>query len=147
MNDSYRSNAAPEHKHLAPLVVDTRMLRPLDKARFRSKCSNCGQDQAMWEMGPANEPEKCTFVCSICFLYESKWGEKRRDQIDALADDVEQEKGVRFLRGQDGKQLLACKDADGLLSAIAITSRMFQMQDRLQAVRGGPPKKPSTGEG
>jgi hypothetical protein len=86
-------------------------------------------------MGPAHS-ENCVFVCSLCFLYDSKWGEARKDQIDVLVDEVEKERGQKFLRAADGTSLLQCKDADQILASIALTSRMFQVHDTIEAVRG-----------
>ena len=120
---------------MKPLLVDTRMLRPLPKTLFQSPCSNCDKRQAMWEMGPERSDE-CVFVCSLCFLYESRWGESRREQIDILVDEVQVEAGEKFLRATDGKQLLSCKDADRILGSIALTSRMFRLEDKMKGLQG-----------
>jgi hypothetical protein len=127
-----------ERPKMVPLVIDTRMLRPLPQSLYDSACSNCDKRQSRWEMGPANSPN-VAFVCSICFLYESKWGEARRDQIDVLIDEVEKERGQKFLRGVDGTELINCKDADSIVASVALTSRMFQVHDTIEAVRGNKP--------
>jgi len=125
-----------ERPRMVPLVLDTRMLRPLPQSLYDAACSNCDKRQSRWEMGPANT-DRCVFVCSLCFLYESKWGEARRDQIDILVDEVEKERGQKFLRSVDGTSLLRCQDADQILASVALTSRMFQVHDTIEAVRGG----------
>lgn len=121
-----------ERQHLAPMVLDTRMLRPLPEPLWDSSCVNCDRMQSRWEMGPQGSDE-CVFVCSLCFLYESQWGQKRRDQLPFLIHDIEAEKGERFLRTPDDR-LLSCKDANDILGAIALTSRMFQVHDTIEAV-------------
>lgn len=128
-------SGARERPKLVPLVIDTRMLRPLPQSLYDSTCSNCDKRQSRWEMGPQGS-DNVAFVCSLCFLYESKWGEARRDQIDILVDEVEAEAGEKYLRGADGTQLMSCKDADRMVASIALTSRMFQVHDTIEAVRG-----------
>ena len=129
----------------APLVIDTRLFRPLPQALFRSICSNCDRAQAMWEMGPGGSSE-CVFVCSLCFLYESQWGQRRADQIPVLIADIEAEKGEGFLRAPDGR-LLFCKDADGVVGAIALASSVCNVVDMASALRGPPTSNPSSGDG
>lgn len=116
---------------IVPVIIDTRLLRPLPKALFKSACSNCDKLQAMWEMGPPDaEAEDRAIVCGLCFLYETEWGKKRNDEIVALAEAVGKEvKGDGFLVDIRG-HLLGCADADRLVASIALTSRMFQMQDK-----------------
>lgn len=129
--------SAGQPRYVVPLIVDTRFLRPLSKAMYDSPCHRCDRRQSRWEMGPPFGGEVYT-VCSLCFLYESKWGEKRVDQIHVLVDEIEREVGEKFLRGADGRTLLSCKDADRVLAAIAMTSRMFQLQDGMKEKAGEP---------
>lgn len=117
---------------MKPLVVDPRFLRPLPKALFRSCCAKCDRRQAMWEMGP--ERGERIIVCSLCFLYESNWGKDRRAQVHELADAVEAESGEKFMRGADGRTLLSSRDGDRILGALALTSRMFSVQEKMQSV-------------
>jgi hypothetical protein len=137
MSDKDQSPESGTHERqpMVPLVLDTRMLRPLPQPMYDAPCSNCDKRQSRWEMGLAGS-SNLSFVCSLCFLYESKWGEARRDQIDILVREVEIERGEKFLRGADGTQLLSCPDADRILASIALTSRMFQVHDTIEAVRG-----------
>lgn len=120
------------HEHCAPLIIDTRFLRPLPKSMWGANCVNCDKSQAMWEMGPTSEPNP---VCSLCFLYESKWSEKRIDEIHAMVRDVETHTGEPMLRATDNVTLLSAKDGNKILGALAMTSRMFQLQDKMGAVK------------
>jgi hypothetical protein len=122
----------PGHEHSAPLIIDTRFLRPLPKAMWGAVCVNCDKAQSMWEMGPTEEPNA---VCSLCFLYESKWAEKRLDDIHGMVRDVEAHTGEKMLRGRDNVSLISAKDGNKILGALAMTSRMFQLQDKLEAVK------------
>jgi len=121
-----------EHEHKAPLIIDTRFLRPLPKPMWQATCVNCDKRQSMWEMGPPSEPNP---VCSLCFLYESQWAEKRKDEVHAMVRDVEAYSGDKFLRDRDNVTLLSPKDGDRILGALALTSRMFQLQDKMEAVK------------
>jgi hypothetical protein len=124
---------APGHEHHSePLIIDTRYLRPLPKAMWGAVCVNCDKAQSMWEMGPPEEPNA---VCSLCFLYQSQWGEKRVDDIHAMVRDVETHCKETFLRDQDGHTLISAKDGNKILGALAMTSRMFALQDKLEAVK------------
>jgi len=123
-------------KTLEPLIIDPRYIRALPKALFRSNCVECDRLQAMWEMGP--EGGERVFICSICFLYESNWGQKRIEQVHDVVQEVEKESGSNFMRDADGDRLLSSKDADGIVGALALTSRMFFAQDRMQAMAGDP---------
>jgi hypothetical protein len=116
---------------LKPLIIDARFLRPLPKALFRSACSECDRRQAMWEMGPADQDHE--IVCSVCFLYESKWGEDRVAEILDLTNEMEREVGEKWLRDERGK-LLSVKDCDRVLGAIALTSRMFAVRDQMESM-------------
>lgn len=118
-----------------PLILDTRYLRPLPKEMFDSACEHCDKRQSKWEMGPPDSDER-HILCSLCFLYESNWGKARVDQIHEIVDDVEKEMGTKFFRGADGKTLIACKDGDRILGALALTSRAFQLEDRMRRETG-----------
>lgn len=123
----------PGHEHYAPLIIDTRFLRPMPKAMWGANCVNCDKSQSMWEMGPPDEPNP---VCALCFLYESQWAEKRIDEVHGLVRDIEVSTGEKMLRSPgDNVSLLSVKDANKVLGAIAMTSRMFALQDKLEAVK------------
>ena len=68
-------------------------------------------------------------ICALCWLYESVWGKKRREDLDEMIKDVEVAIDENFQRGDDDR-LWACKDADRILGSIALTSRMFIMRGK-----------------
>lgn len=122
----------PATGHTKPLIVDSRFLRPLPQAMWDTACSKCDKRQAKWEFIPSDNPPPSGGypMCSLCWLYESEWGKARRQDIDAMIRDVEKSKGQIFQRAK-GNKLWACKDADPILGAIVMTSRMFEIQGRL----------------
>ena len=125
-----------------PLIIDTRLLMPLPKALWGTACDNCNREQSKWRVfSPMQRGEspiaitEADFVptCSVCFIYESPWGKQRAEEIKRFITDLENETRQRFLLDPDGK--LTPNAADQALGAIALTSRMFEMQDRMQGMK------------
>jgi hypothetical protein len=129
-----------------PLIVDPSRLFPLPQSMWDASCDHCDKRQSRWmfvpvEMGPPVELSgqdslrvKGHVICSLCWLYESEWGLKRREHIDAFIRDVELETKAVFARAEDGR-LWSCKDADRILGAIALTSRIFVQHHIQQQLR------------
>lgn len=154
----------PEQPDSVPLLLDPDRLKPLPKDLWDVGCAHCAKPQAKWAFKPsAPEPEPNEHgeitgpakihreedpytLCSLCFLYESEWGKRRRDQIDIKAAEIEVEMTnrvledaartgsmspeqfqsfkVTFARDEQGR-LSDPKDANRILGAIAIASRIF----------------------
>ncbi len=108
-----------------PLILNTNHLRPLDKKEWDGPCSCCGKKQARWMFLPANQ-EGAVSICGLCWLYESVWGQNRREEIFKYVRAVEEEIGAVFLKSKG--QLIRFQDADRLLGALALESRMFQLR-------------------
>jgi hypothetical protein len=109
-----------------PLILNPNNLRPLPEAMWDVSCDKCDRRQARWEFFPSDSPDarKGFMICSLCWLYESEWGKKRREDIDQMIRDVELSTEQIFQRAKGGL-LWSCKDADRILGSIALTSRMF----------------------
>lgn len=122
----------PKPELVKPLYVSGRFLRPLPQSMWDSACEKCDKRQAKWAFTPADAPPGAGDypLCSLCWLYESEWGKQRRDQIDAMIRDVEKTHDKIFQRAK-GKKLWSCKDADSILGAIVMTSKMFEIQARV----------------
>ena len=120
-----------------PLLLDSKTLRPLPGALWDISCERCDKRQARWELfGPAvGSVRKGEPICSMCWLYESDWGKPRREDIDAFIADVEDETKRPFKRLEDGR-LWSCSDANRILSAIAVTSRLFAVRGMVQKAEG-----------
>ncbi len=146
---------APESFNQPILLLDPDRLKPLPKDLWDMPCSSCQRVEAKWAFMPsvpppgaenaATEPEPYT-LCSLCFLYLSEWGKRRRGEIDKMVAAVEKEltdreldeaarKGtlppekfaeikVEFPKDEDGK-MMSNRDANRILGAIAVSSRMF----------------------
>jgi len=108
-----------------PLRLNSRLLRPLPQSLWNISCSMCDKRQSVWEHVDLDDlgARKGTPVCSLCWLYESEWGKKRREDLDQMIHAVEVEKGEIFRKMADGS-LWSCRDADNILGAIAVTSRI-----------------------
>jgi hypothetical protein len=136
------ADTTPKRK---PLLIDPRMLMPLPKALWGTACDNCNRPQSKWRIfSPMKRPAEpgaaipitdADFgpTCSVCFLYESPWSKQRREDIQRFITDLEHEIGEKFLVDPDGR--LTPNAADRALGAIALTSRMFEMQDQMQGMK------------
>jgi len=111
----------PLHK---PLIFHPKELRPLAQKLWDIACDRCNRRQSRWELP---DGRKGTPLCSMCWLYESEWAKPRREDLDMLIREVEIETGEKFRRQEDGR-LWSCADADRILGAIAVTSRIALYQ-------------------
>jgi hypothetical protein len=120
-----------------PLILDPRALRPLPQALWGHACSKCDKAQSVWELF-AGDPSsrKGEPICSLCWLYESEWGQERRADIDAMIRAVEVQAEEIFRKELDGR-LWACKDADRIMGAISVTSRIATQRALLHDLGGG----------
>lgn len=114
---------------LVPLEVDPACLHPLPQAMWDISCHICDKRQARWEYhSEPHAQKKGEPVCAVCWLYDSIWGEGKKSDIDVFIRAVETEASTRFER-VDGR-LSMCRDADRILGAIVLTSKMFAIQRR-----------------
>lgn len=131
-----------------PLLIDPRVLRPLPQSMWNMACTICDRRLSRWEVfdfrddAIAPKARHGRPVCSLCWLYKSEWGKANRADIDLMIRDVELDCGFSFERSLVGEivkegerqpdgRLQNCKDADRVLAAIAVTSRVFTFHDRI----------------
>lgn len=105
------------------------MLRPLPKAMQGVACEACDKRQAVWEHTKTIRDRKGECVCSLCWLYSSGWTEGTADELDVLIQRVEDKMSVQFRRDEDG-HLAVCADADRILGAIVMSSRLFLLRGK-----------------
>lgn len=74
-------------------------------------------------------------MCSLCWLYETEWGKERREDIDGMIRAVEA-RTEAFRKTDDGR-LWSCRDADRILGAIAVTSRIVSQRAMLAGLGEG----------
>lgn len=108
-----------------PLRVSAKELRPRVKEAWGAACAVCDRLQSRWDY--LREGDYAP-ICSRCFLYETAWGKAQRENVQGMIHEVERGMESPFFRCAD--KTLLCKDADRILSAIALTSRIFDSQDR-----------------
>jgi hypothetical protein len=120
-----------------PLILDPRVLRPLPQSLWGHACSKCDKTQSVWELF-AGDPSrrKGEPICSMCWLYESEWGQERRADIDQFIREVEVQAETIFRKTLDGR-LWSCKDADRIVGAVAVTSRIATQRAMLRDLGGG----------
>lgn len=134
--DDPRILLAPPFK---PLIVDPTVLRPLPQSMWDMACGWCDKRQARWEVFLPDMPKdgrKGLPLCSLCWLYESEWGSKRRPDLTMFVMSVEEEISRKFEKRPTG-ELIHGRDGDRILGAIAVTSRIFAYHETMKRRRGG----------
>ncbi len=81
------------------LFIDPDRLRILPKDMWDTGCTNCNKAQSKWAMVTVEEPDKPFIICSMCFLYDSGWGEKRRAELDVVITEIEAQNTIRIREG------------------------------------------------
>ena len=123
-----------------PLIINPSYIRPMPESMWGMACARCDKTQAQWEfheqiMTPEGVQPTEGFlpICSLCFLYESSWGRRRRKRLDNLVAEIEVSIGTPFIRDLGGR-LASSSDGDRVLAAIALSSRFaFDMTNRVMA--------------
>lgn len=64
------------------------------------------------------------FVCGLCVLYDSIWGEANTELVGSVADKIRRAADRDFAY-QDGK-LMHAKDADDILGVIVLMEMTFR---------------------
>lgn len=119
-----------------PLLIDARRLRPiLSQEEWDVDCAHCAEPQARFQFRPI-ESDGWLMMCSLCWLYESEWGKRNKDQIEALIADTEKEMGQPFKR-LEGGTLLDVREGDRILSAVVALSRVLEIRAMMQRVGHG----------
>jgi hypothetical protein len=113
------------------LTINSRMLRPLPEDLQNSACSVCNKRQARWHRGsPQRDLSGDEIVCGLCYLYETEWGEAHAGSVAEFVQAVSSVALDGPLALDASGKLIHCSDADRVLGSIALTSRMFRMQDK-----------------
>lgn len=117
---------------MKPLRLDTNKIVLLDRSMWKSACHVCDKTQSRW--GLVSSPDvPPSPICSLCFLYSTKWGIDRRDVLDSLIDEITSKKGGRpILRDENGK-IASAENGDFIIGIVAMTSRRFDIEDEEKA--------------
>lgn len=115
---------------MKPIRIDTSRFRMLDKENWTLECVACGKPHSKWEM-LVNSPagDQWSPVCALCFLFESKWGQDRADQITGFLTEVIAKESKRNMVLTPDKKLTVLDDADFILGILVLTSRRFDIED------------------
>lgn len=110
------------------LGINPELLRPLPTALLGMPCESCIKHQSVWAYTQSQDQPTGTAVCSLCWLYKSRWAEEQgSERIEAFIGDVESLLPNKFQRDSSGR-VSSIADADRLVSAIALTSRLFYVR-------------------
>lgn len=110
-----------------PIVINAQGLRVLPNELQGSACALCDKRQAVWEMvAPGVDAQM--IVCSFCYLYHPSNAEMF-SRLPQFIEELEKVKSRVFPKNPDGR-LTEISDANGILSALVMTSRIFQMRGR-----------------
>lgn len=121
------------------LRIDTNRLTMLDKTMWNCACSVCDKLQSRWAMRTEEEEPKP--ICSLCFLYQTKWGQDRKDTLaDYLSEISKQQTERKMLISATG-ELVSPADGDFVVGIVALTSRQFDVEDAAQAQAQAPASK------
>lgn len=107
---------------MASVSFDPTLVRPLPLELRGSRCSSCDKPQSVWCLTHA-DPENA-FVCSLCFLYVSRWSEGQRENIDSLILAVEAQRGVPMERDATGN-LLRIEDANRVFTGVVVENKLY----------------------
>jgi len=106
---------------MKPVFIDGFTLKPLPMQFQGAACAKCGKLQGRWVITvPSQEP---LTVCSLCIMYEYPWGKRNKVDLEELVKHIEKELGKELPKNESG-ELRSCGDADRIVAAIAITSRV-----------------------
>lgn len=114
---------------MRPLRMESRTFKPLPAQFLGAACVKCNKLQSKWCLDIPNS--EITTVCALCVLYEYPWGLRHREQIDEFVSEVEATRGTVLEKSEDGR-ITSIKDADGIVGAIVLTSRLFHIRDRVE---------------
>jgi len=115
---------------MRPVVISPKAIRPLPESMWNMACSLCDKRQSKWELPSVTEDSKV--ACSVCLLASDLFQGQRED-LEVLILEIEKERGGPFDRDVGGN--LVPIHADQVLAAIAMTSRMFSLQSKMQGLK------------
>lgn len=106
-------------------INSLRVLMPLPSNLWHSNCAKCDKPQARWTIRGV-KPD--VFVCSLCLLYKTGWGQRNESLIETTLESVEKSRDQPFVR-QDSR-LFNCPDADSVMGVIVLVERTLSRVPR-----------------
>lgn len=112
-----------------PAVETTRVLRP-HAFGLNKTCCVCAQAQAHWSIQHARYGTALEDICALCFLYESGWLVRQREQrVEQVIKAIALKRGAVLPQKGEQKRLVLVTDADSVLGAIVLHDR-FELVTR-----------------
>lgn len=108
-------------------VLRPKLLRPLPASLRGIACARCDKPQSSWWADLQNEDEDKTYVCSICMIYDTKWGREHREDVEEVVMTIQKARDCLFDKN-DSNQLLNARDADDVLGVVVLADRTVQVQ-------------------
>jgi len=102
------------------------ILRPLRAPMRGVACDCCNRTQSSWWADKPFEDEDKLYMCSLCVLYTTEWGEKAHERVEVTIGAMEKQ-GRSFDRAEDQK-LTNANQADNVLGAIILALRMEKIE-------------------
>ena len=110
---------------------DASSLRVLPKQLQGASCSKCDKPQAVWELTRADLGEG--FICSLCMLYETRWGEENAAHLLAFIGAVVENTGEPIL--MDHGRIVKPDDANRIFGALVAENKVTSLRQRLWRMR------------
>ena len=110
---------------------DSASIRVLPKQLQGTACSQCDKTQAKWELIRAPEGEG--FICSLCMLYGTRWGEENVPHLLAFVNAVVEHTGRPIL--MDHGRIVKVEEADRIFGAIVAENKVTSLRQRLWRMR------------
>lgn len=116
---------------LTAINFDGSSLRVLPRQLQNAHCCECDKPQAKWELTRAQQGEG--FICSLCMLYETRWGEENKTQLLEFVDAVVEYTGKPIM--MDNGRIVNLEDADRIFGAIVAENKVTSLRQKLWRMR------------
>lgn len=111
------------------------MLRPLPKSMRGACCNWCNRNQSSWSAENPLGEEAIVYICSLCVLYRSEWGQKQHGAVTSGVIEIEKARGQTFDRNKEGK-LEQSGQADHVLGVLVLMDRVGSFYKVADDLRG-----------
>jgi len=113
---------------MASVRFDSGLVTPLPKALIGSSCQECDKPQANWKL--MRSQSETPFICSVCLLYESHWGQDNAEDIGILVENVGASMGAPLAVELDGR--LVPHEADRIMFSIVASNKAWALRERME---------------
>ena len=104
-------------------VLKPVLLRPLPPALRGVACACCNKTQSSWWADLPSEGEDKTYVCALCVMYDTAWGQLTRASIEEVVLEIEKNRAATFAKDQSNR-LTRARDADDVQGVVVLADRV-----------------------